>query len=152
MKEIAVNNFNGVLMIKNSKDNSYVLYEDGSYQLFKIPALKLINLISLYNGSSLYGSLDSFKYITNAIQKPSIYINNDLFLIPTMSMKNIDCQFINYEKIVKIKSVLDKTLIIFVGGYKLEINCSYRTMKTQINRCKIFIDSIRKGIIIYEDI
>ena len=102
--------------------------------------LELINYFCLCQASTMEGRVGAVRNTLHIVQKTPIYIQEDLFLFPTVSSYAIDCIWVNHcniRKLVKISE--NKTKILFKDGEEIELSSNYRILRKQMLRCKRFL-------------
>ena len=96
-------NFNEIIGVFKENNHSMIVLENGNKFLIN----RLPNQVLAY----LQKELHSFQFPFKTYKLP-IYLHH-LFLQPTSSLKNKECEFINCFKIIKIKKVETGSLIYF---------------------------------------
>lgn len=132
-------------------DNNYLIYEKSSkkiktdrkviYQSLK----KYLNNKCIENGSSLEAKIKSFNTITCSSYKPCIKIDDDTFLMPDRALDSEKVNLINYLNVDKISKVNDyQTKIIYKDGSEIIIDCNVRTMRYQLNKCRLYMRKLKE--------
>lgn len=112
--------------------------------LIKQKPIELIDTICNRYGLSGYGSIHAIKQTLKIHQKCPILIHPilQIYMFPTISMKDNNCIWINSKRILKL-SVLDfQTLITFIDQSSIICNVGIRSIKKQIKRCEMMEKSI----------
>ena len=129
---------------KNKKTNIYLA--NNELKVLNCRPIKFIEDLCLICGSTLSGRINAFNKIINSKQKACIMVSENIIFIPTMSIKNAECQYIQYNRIVRVKGIKNKTNILFDNGNKITVDCSYRTLQKQIKRCDLFVERLLENM------
>lgn len=105
---------------------------------------KVISLWCLMNGSTIEGRMDAFKSILNISQKCPIYVTSNCILIPSLSINNDECIYVNFHNIFDIKKADNKTKITFINGKNETVDISYHVMHKQMNRVNMYLKLLYK--------
>ena len=100
-----------------------------------------INKLCLQYGSTLEGRTDFSRYILNTSKLP-IYVNKDIILFPTMSLRNYETVLINYCNIQEIYQIKDIVRIVFTNTKLLDVKISLYTIKNQMRKCRKIIEHL----------
>ncbi|MFV0380414.1 MAG: competence protein ComK [Anaerorhabdus sp.] len=106
----------------------------------------IINNWCLENGSSMSGRMKSARHILNIKQKPPIIISEKrrIILIPTTSCFSIDCIYIQYKNIEKVKFVSQGVSKILTKSNKeLIIDVDRRVIVKQIKRVEKLLKHLK---------
>lgn len=136
-----------VAIVKYDKLNKETLIVtlDGNSQVIAQKPFKVISYWCLENGSSIQGRIDAFRYALNARQKCCIYVNDYTLLMPTTSLSNDDCIYINYHALYSYHQVdQQRTSLIFFNGQKEIINFNYRIINKQFKRSKAYLQYLEE--------
>lgn len=99
------------------------------------------------NGSTLEGRIKGSSYLLGSNYKPPIIINDSLniILIPTHSIRNKNCNWINLINMLHYSPTNDKKVLIeFINNHKLVIDISYNIFDKQVLRATR-LESALKG-------
>lgn len=99
------------------------------------------------NGSTLEGRIKGSSYLLGSNYKPPIIINDSLniILIPTHSIRNQNCNWINLINMLHYSPTKDnKVLIEFINNKKIIIDVSYNIFDKQVLRATR-LESALKG-------
>lgn len=99
----------------------------------------------LLHACTLKGRKDAFRKITGTSQKPAILLSeiDRILYFPLLGEKAINNIYIQYEQVVKIKSIsYKKTRIYFINGYQYDVNYNHRIIKLQLQKCEQFLKRI----------
>lgn len=102
-----------------------------------------------FNGSTLEGRLKGSSYLLGSNYKPPIIINDSLniILIPTHSIRNPECNWINLNTMLHYSPTdHNKVLIEFVNNKKVIINTSYNIFDKQVLRATRLESAIKGRI------
>ncbi len=135
-----------ILLIEEKDKKTNIYLANGDLKVVNCKSIKFIENLCIICGSTLNGRISAFNKIINSKQKACIMVSENIIFIPTMSIKNVECQYIQYNRIVRVKSVGDKTMILFDNRTKKIIDCSYRTLQKQIKRCDLFVEKLLKNM------
>lgn len=105
---------------------------------------KVISLWCLMNGSTIEGRMDAFKSILNISQKCPIYVTSNCILIPSLSISNDECIYVNFHNIFDIKKADNKTKITFINGKNETVDISYHVMHKQMDRVNMYLKLLYK--------
>lgn len=100
-----------------------------------------------YNGSTLDGRIKGSSYLLGSNYKPPIVINDSLniILIPTHSIRNSSCNWINLTTILHYTPTdKNKVLIEFINNRKIVVDVSYAIFDKQVLRATR-LESALKG-------
>ncbi len=98
------------------------------------------------NGSSLEGRQHGSAYLLGSSYKPPIILSelDNLIFVPTHSMRNLKCCWINLANILKYyPSSPEKVIIEFKDFQKIELNISYYILDKQILRATRLESTLR---------
>ena len=101
------------------------------------------------NGSTLEGRVKGSSYLLGSTYKPPIIINDSLniILIPTHSIRNNRCNWINLITMLHYTPTSDnKVLIEFINNRKLIIDISYNIFDKQVLRATRLESAIKGRI------
>jgi Genetic competence transcription factor len=122
-----------------SKGLTYICGNNFQHQMRSKP-LELINYFCLCQASTVEGRIAAVRNILRIVQKPPVYIQEDLFLFPTVSSRAFDCIWLNHCNIRKMRSKLDnETAIHFKDGEILVLTLDYRILRKQMMRCNAYL-------------
>ena len=101
-----------------------------------------------YHGSTLEGRIKGSSYLLGSNYKPPIIINDSLniILIPTHSIRNNNCNWINLMALAHYTSSNNKVLIEFINNRNLTINISYNIFDKQVLRATRLESAIKGRI------
>lgn len=95
------------------------------------------NDLCMQDLTTLQGRITAIKTIFSYNYNPPIYINNDLIFF---KVKDKNTFWINGALIEDIKNKNNKCLIIFKGGFYLDLNKNYRTIMSNWLKIKEIIN------------
>ncbi|MBQ1447892.1 MAG: competence protein ComK [Erysipelotrichaceae bacterium] len=115
-------------------------------RMFQYQRLKrYLESLCIVNGSSLKGGIESYRRITGYKNKPCIYIDEGLMLMPDSSLNADSVNLINYFQIDQIRPIDDfKTRIIYKNGSEQVFDNNHRIYKKQQLRCREYLKKILK--------
>lgn len=123
------------------------IWDQNSKKIYSEPIIKIIEDNCIYNGSSLSGRQKGSVYLTGSSYKPPIVLSDteEIILIPTHSVRNKSCAWINLNNILKYNEIDNKnTLIVFQNLTKITLNISYPIFDRQVMRATRLESTIRK--------
>lgn len=132
-----------ILLIKY--DKKLYLYTSNSLYIKHISTYDYLNNICIKYGSSLNGRLEAFKRLTKTKYKPSVIISNkyNIYYICTHSIKSNFNYLINYQELLKFKSVDNfNTCLYFKNNISFTIPVNYRIIKRQISNIQYYLNNM----------
>ncbi len=136
------------LLIKidpHSSDTILIDYQ-GSPSTVTTSLTLLLKQWCLQHGSTLDGRIQCYYSMLNVRSKACVLVNERIEYVcyfPTKSLSAMDCMLINYRRVAHISKVNEhQSKIIFNNGVEFVIDCSYRIVKKQYDRCRNFLDKI----------
>lgn len=82
------------------------------------------------------------KEILNIKTKPSLYINKNILLIPTKSLRSYNNVWINYFNISEVVKMGAKCKVIFVDLKEIILDISYQSFLKSVNDAKKIINYV----------
>lgn len=137
---------NSTLAIISKGKKTKVVEEKQSILINEMTA-NLIERNCYLNGSTLEGRLKGSSYLLGSSYKPPIIINDseNIILIPTHSIRNKDCNWINLTTMLYYSPTdNNKVLIEFKNNKKIVLNTSYNIFDKQVLRATR-LESALKG-------
>jgi competence protein ComK len=126
----------GTLAIVPNESNS-IVYEDEERYIIEQKPLSIMEESCLYFGSSYEGRTKGAKKILGAEYKAPIVVDdiNNIIAIPTTSPKSPDCVWISLSRVQNISKINNiYTKILFDNGKELIVDCSFRSLESQLSR------------------
>ena len=122
-------------VIGKDENNSIIIEKDNEYDV-ETSAYSVMDSSCEYYGSSYKGRLKASKSILNCSYKVPILVEESTYLIffPTKSSLEVDCIWLNQNKIKDINKYSGKTEITFENGKKIIVDASKLSIDNQINR------------------
>jgi competence protein ComK len=110
----------------------------------KCKPLELIDTMCNRYGLSGVGSMHAIKKTLKIHQKCPILVHPilQIYLFPTVSMKDHSCIWINSKRILKLKNQEYQTEIMFIDHTSILCNVGIRSIKKQLIRCEMMEKSI----------
>ncbi|MCI5774434.1 MAG: competence protein ComK [Erysipelotrichaceae bacterium] len=136
-----------VAIVKFDKINQYtqVLTLDGQKQIYAQKPFKVISCWCLANGASIQGRMDAFKYALQTTQKSCILVNDHILLMPTTSINNEECVYINYFALFAYHQLdQHRTNLKLFNGQDVIVDFNYRIINKQYKRCQQYIAYLEK--------
>lgn len=94
-----------------------------------------INSLCLKNLSTFEGREKASAYVLNHKSNLPLYINENIVLFPTESLRNYECVYINYLEILSVQERdYGLTKFIFNDLSELNVNITHSKMKKQMKR------------------
>lgn len=108
--------------------------------------VKIIEENCNLNGSTLKGRIKGSSYLIGSTYKPPIVVNesNNIILVPTHSVRNEKCNWINLMSILHYRPLNNKVQIEFINNKKIILDISYNIFDKQVMRA-IRLSSAIKG-------
>ncbi len=113
------------------KRNNEGIERDGI--TMKKSLISYLNKLCLQSGSSLQGRLDFGKYLLNTTKIP-IYINKDIILFPTESIRRYNSVLINYKNIISYNEIDDFIRVVFKDLREIYVNISMYSFEKQVEK------------------
>ncbi|AIO18707.1 ComK protein [Candidatus Izimaplasma bacterium HR1] len=100
-----------------------------------------INDQCIKNLSTFEGREQAARIILNLKSNLPIYVNDEIILFPTKSMRNYDCIYVNYHKVLSFRESLNGfTKIIFSDLTEIEVDASLVKIKRQLLRAQTIFE------------
>ena len=130
------------LAIIPEKRGARILEMDNEYKVIETP-YEIMENSCKYFGSSLDGRINGSKDILGSVYKVPVVVEETqkLIFFPTEALNSPKVAWLSYKNIKNVEKYGKHSLIRFVNGRSIVINCPYFTMKNQIFRCNM-LDSI----------
>ena len=126
--------------IRRNKDGIEVNGELGSIYINN-SLKKYINNLCLKNLSTYDGRRDSTMKFLKENNNIPIYVNDEMILYPTKSIRCYDTVFVNFKEVLSIKKVGNGyTSFIFTNLSEIKLKVSINRIKKQHIRIKKIID------------
>lgn len=132
-------------LIKGENNKSEIIETDKSYYVEKKPT-DIINYSCEYFGSSLEGRIKGSKRMLGMLYKLPIIVeeSNEIVFMPTTSIRQSNCWWINIANIKNYKSKGDQVEVEFVGGKTCDIQLSYFSFENQLFRATKLLILLQK--------
>ena len=102
---------------------------------------KYINSLCMKNLSTYDGRRVSTSKLLGENNNIPIYVNEEVILYPTQSIRCYDTVFVNFQEVLSIKKVgIGYTCFIFTNLSEIKLEVSIYKIKKQHNRIKKIID------------
>lgn len=110
----------------------------------KLKPIEVIDTICNRYGLSGFGSMHAIKRTLKIHQKCPVLMHPilQIYMFPTVSMKNQSCIWVNSKRILKLKNVNYQTEIVFIDKSSIVCNVGVRSIKKQIKRCQMMETTI----------
>ncbi len=119
------------------KDTNAKIVESEDVYLVKNTPMEILEHSCEYFGSSFEGRKEGTKKMLGISHKPPIIVEESrkIIFFPTTSPENMDCIWINLEKIEKYYKINSKkSAILFKNGDMVNFDISYGSLSNQILR------------------
>ncbi len=126
------------------RHNKGILLKD-SYkeEIISIGIKSYLNRLCMQNLSTFDGRRKATVKLLHQSNNTPIFINNDIFVYPTKSLREFDMLYINYHEVLSFKSIdSDNTLLIFNNLEQLVVNVSIKKVIKQHRRVETIIQYI----------
>lgn len=137
---------NTTLAIVPNNQNTRIIEMKHEKKLKEL-TIKIIEENCNLNGSTLKGRIKGSSYLIGSNYKPPIVVNesNNIILVPTHSVRNEKCNWINLKTILHYWPLNDnKVKIEFINNKKIILDISYNIFDKQVMRA-IRLSSAIKG-------
>lgn len=126
----------------SEKNGTRVLEYDDEYQVNE-SVYSIMENSCKYFGSSFDGRINGSKSVLGSVYKVPIIVEETqkLIFFPTESLTSPKVSWIAYKNIKNIEKFGKHSLIRFINGKSIVLECPYFTLKNQIFRCNM-LDSI----------
>lgn len=116
------------------KENKTIIYDNKEIKSLNISYKKILDYNCNYYGSSLKGRIDCAKNILNIKYRVPIIIdeNNNLIFIQLCSSRNLECLFLNVNKIVDYEEIDNNLLIKCPHNYNFKCSLSKKSLEKLI--------------------
>lgn len=133
---------------ENSRYFRTKIIEVDNEQISDLAVMQIIEHSCITYGSSYIGRRDfSAKVLQSKNKLPiSIHPKRGIYFLPTLSLQNPKCMWINYFHIEGYYRVDDLTVLILSNGSKLYIETSYNQFDMQMKRTSQVIAQLVKQL------
>ena len=142
-------------VVVNRKKRAYILHQQYDKTIFIYPdhhehhtlsAVEWLNDVTIHHGSSLNGRIEAFHALTGSQQKAAILLSErslDIYF-PLRGLHAKENIWVYYNKLITYHASGSKfTRLIFDKGLEYEVPFDYRTIKSQMQRCKTLIEALQ---------
>lgn len=121
--------------------NGIRIYDKNERELKK--GLKeFINSLCIQNLSTMKGREEAASIILNKKSVLPVYINEELLLVPTESVRNYNCIYFNIHKVLSFEYIENKkTKILFDDLTALEVPISMKKLQNQLLRSRCILNT-----------
>jgi len=120
--------------IKRSMSGVVVSCEEGFVE-YQEGLKSFINKLCFSRLVSYEGVLKATKAVFGYHKLIPIYVNKEILLFSTQSIRNLDVMFINYHQVHKIRKLKHEIEILFYDQSTLRLQIGRTFIKTQMKRC-----------------
>jgi competence protein ComK len=101
--------------------------------------MELISEACMEDGASYDGKIQAVRHALPYLRKTPLIINKEqqIYAFPTMSPTKFDCIWLFHLHIKKFTSFQEYTIITFINGTTLKINCSIKVLMRQRERAAV---------------
>ena len=126
--------------------NGVMLKSEEKEEILQIGMKQYINNLCLDYLATFDGRRKAISRLLRQNNNIPIYINDEVFVYPTKSLREYDMVFINYHSVLSYKRIASKkTKIIFENFDELIINISIKKVIKQHERIKYIIQYIENN-------
>ena len=126
--------------IRRNEDGIEVNGELGSISI-NSSLKKYINKLCMKNLSTYDGRRDSISKFLEKNNNIPIYIDEEIILYPTKSIRCYDTVFVNFKEVLSVKKVDNRhTNFTFTNLSEIKLEVSIKKIKKQHNRIRKIID------------
>lgn len=126
-----------------------ILGSSGGHGFFCGTPREYLNSLCIPFGSTYQGRIDAYRALTGTVQKPAVMLSEitGQIFFPTVSPESRDCVWICLQTLFKIRKAENNTsVVIFSDGNTIELAVSVRTLRTQMQRCDLFLQKMSEYI------
>lgn len=128
--------------IKRSSEGTMI--SKSSKEFVKKGLKQSINEWCIKNLSTFEGREKAAGILLNRKSVLPIYVNKDIFLFPTESLRNYSCIYINYNELLSFTELsTTETRIIFYDLTEIVVPISYQKIKMQIVRVQTILEHLK---------
>lgn len=103
-----------------------------------------IDELCIQNLSTFKGRSDAAKRVLQCTTNLPIYVNESILLFPTKSIRNMDCVYINFYRVLSVQKVtLNSSKIIFDDLTEMHIQTSHKKLQNQMLRSQTICEHKR---------
>lgn len=103
--------------------------------------ISFVNSMCIQNMSTYKGRLDASKVILNRSSNLPVYVNENICLFPTESIRNYGCFLVNVHQVLHVKSNGKKScIIIFYDLSVIKVSVSKVVIDRQLTFSRCLID------------
>lgn len=115
---------------------SVILNQTGDHVFSKRSVKDLLDDVCMRNGASYDGRVKAVKHVLPYFRKTPVIISEDPYILafPTMSPQHYECTWLFCSHIENFTHSNGKTFVHFKNGSMLEVSCSVRVLRTQMER------------------
>ena len=124
------------------RQNTGILVKDEyKEKILNIGVKGYLNSLCMENLSTFDGRKKAIGKLLGQKSNIPIYINNNIFVYPTKSLREYDMYYINYYEVLSVKKIDDSnTLFVFKNLEEVSINVNIRKTLKQHTRIKKIIE------------
>ena len=120
------------------KDESDVIIKKGLKQT--------LNDLCVLNLSTYEGRTKSIREMFGFNHNYPVFVNNSMLFFPTESIRNYNCIYINYFKVLSIRQINQQICcVIFTDLSELRVQISHQKIMKQMDRCQIIINYLNNN-------
>ncbi len=112
------------------------IYIGGTNKIEKIGLIRYINNLCINNISTYEGRKQAAKKMLKRNKLVPIYINKNIILFPTSSIRILDMYFINYLKIINVYEQGKTSIIYFTDGTSLTVSIPKKNIVSMMKLCE----------------
>ncbi len=127
--------------LKRSSEGIVVI--DKKTRTYTIGVKHFINELCLRNLSTFEGRVKASSKVLNVGSNVPVYVNENMILFPTKSLRNYDCIYINFLRVLNVEEGLNGlNKVIFDDLTEVNVNVSITKIKRQMVRSNIIYEYI----------
>jgi competence protein ComK len=127
---------------------SVILNQTGEHIFSKRPVMDLLDDVCMRNGASYDGRVKAVKHVLPYFRKTPVIISEDPYILafPTMSPQHYECTWLFCSHIENFSHTNGKTYVTFKNGSMLEVSCSVKVLRTQMERASATLNYFASGL------
>lgn len=138
-----------IYMISNAFQQAEAYtYEEDNVNIWKNKtAFLILQHLCLSYGCTYEGRKAAAQYLLHCTQKVPILVSErkgGLFF-PTRDVRSLQCCWLNYDMIKKVKRIQKQTQITFCNGYIVVLDCDKRGIDRSMTLCKSYLNCLHSN-------
>ena len=121
-------------------NNGIKVLDESKEHILNIGVKSYLNSLCMKNLSTFDGRKKALAKLLGQKSNIPIYINDEIIVYPTKSLREYDMYFINYHGVLSLRKLdNDNTLFVFKNLEELTINISFKRIIKQHKRVEFII-------------